>query len=76
MAKSYKDNFANVVETLSRQTRDRRHWISDNWTDTDAGKGQEIKMLEYACGPGHISMVRPPRWSNGIANSCSHWPRS
>ena len=58
MAKSYKDHVGNAMEMLSRETKDRRHWISDKWTDTDAGKGQEIKMLEYACGPGYISIVR------------------
>lgn len=57
MASTYKDDFANVVEALSNLTRERRLWISDKWTDTEAGKGQEIKMLEYACGPGHISIV-------------------
>lgn len=63
MAKSYRDHAAKAVETLSKETRDRRHWISDKWTDTDAGRGQEIKMLEYACGPGYISIVRLIYWS-------------
>ncbi|RJE17786.1 Methyltransferase domain protein [Aspergillus sclerotialis] len=60
MASTYKDNFANVVESLSNLTRDRRLWMSDKWTDTEAGKGQEIKMLEYACGPGHVSIALAP----------------
>jgi predicted transcriptional regulator len=57
MATAYKDRFANIMKTLSEQTLKHRSWISDRWTDTEAGKGQEIKMLEYACGPGVISMV-------------------
>lgn len=59
MADSYKDGFAKAIEAVSNLTRDRRLWISDKWTDTEAGKGQEVKMLEYACGPGHVSIVFP-----------------
>lgn len=57
MATAYKDRFANVMKTLSEETFKHRSWISDRWTDTEAGKGKEIRLLEYACGPGVISMV-------------------
>lgn len=42
---------------LAKQTLAHRGWISDRWTDTKAGQSQKIKMLEYACGPGVVSMV-------------------
>lgn len=57
MAGSYMDGFAQSIEVLSRQVYNRRLWFSDNWTDTETGKGKEIKMLEYACGPGAVSAV-------------------
>lgn len=57
-AAAYKTEFAEVTKRLAKETGDRRHWISSKWTDTDAGKGQEIKLLEYACGPGTVSLVR------------------
>ena len=63
MATTYKDKFAQSLKMLSEQTAKHRSWISDRWTDSEAGKGQEIKMLEYACGPGVISMVSFSPWS-------------
>ena len=42
---------------LSRETLQHRNWISERWIDTEAGQNQDIKMLEYACGVGVISMV-------------------
>lgn len=57
MAGSYLDGFAQSIELLSREVYNRRLWFSDNWTDTKTGQGKEIKMLEYACGPGVISVV-------------------
>lgn len=57
MSSSYMDGFADSIALLCRQTLSRRHWFSDYWTDTETGKGKEIKMLEYACGPGAISAV-------------------
>ncbi|KAJ5854744.1 hypothetical protein N7534_007287 [Penicillium rubens] len=56
----YKDRFADGLRMLSAQTLQRRHWINDRWTDTEAGRGQQIKLLEYACGPGVISMTLAP----------------
>ena len=60
LAGSYMDGFTNSIELLCRQVYNRRLWFSDNWTDTEAGKGKEIKMLEYACGPGAVSGVCMP----------------
>lgn len=56
----YKDRFADALRMLSAQTLQHRHWINDRWTDTEAGRGQQIKLLEYACGPGVISMALAP----------------
>jgi hypothetical protein len=56
MATTYKEKFGESMRMLSEQTLANRLWISDQWTDTVA-QDQEIRMLEYACGPGHISMV-------------------
>jgi hypothetical protein len=56
LAASYKGQFADAQRMLSAETVQHRNWISNRWTDTEAGKDQEIKMLEYACGPGVISM--------------------
>lgn len=58
MASTYKDEFAESMKLLSDKTLEHRLWISGTWTDTAINPDQEIKMLEYACGPGHISMVR------------------
>lgn len=57
MSKSYKTDFSDFMTKLYRTVQDRRPWVSDTWTDTDAGKGKEIKILEYACGPGTVSLV-------------------
>lgn len=57
MATEYKDRFADSIKTLSEQTLKHRLWLSDQWLDTEFGKDKDIKMLEYACGPGLISMV-------------------
>lgn len=57
MATEYKDRFADSIKTLSEQTLKHRLWLSDQWLDTESGKDKDIKMLEYACGPGLISMV-------------------
>ncbi|KAA8649764.1 hypothetical protein EYZ11_001690 [Aspergillus tanneri] len=60
MSKSYKTDFSSALETLYRTVQSRRLWISDKWTDTEAGKGKEIKVLEYACGPGTTSLALAP----------------
>jgi hypothetical protein len=57
MATEYKDTFANAMKTLSEETLNHRLWLSDRWADTETGKDNDVKMLEYACGPGVISMV-------------------
>ncbi|KAK5795929.1 hypothetical protein VI817_005214 [Penicillium citrinum] len=60
MATEYKDRFADSMKTLSEQTLKHRFWLSDQWLDTEVGKDKNIKMLEYACGPGVISMTLAP----------------
>lgn len=79
MAASYKERFALSMKFLAEQTLKHRLWISDRWTDTQAGEGQESKMLEYACGPGVISMVRCINPFDRIStdnrhNAKRHWP--
>ncbi|KAJ5174365.1 uncharacterized protein N7482_000242 [Penicillium canariense] len=60
MAATYQSKFADSMKILSNQTLKHRLWLGDRWTDTEAGRGQEIKMLEYACGPGVISTTLAP----------------
>ncbi|EEA23809.1 conserved hypothetical protein [Talaromyces marneffei ATCC 18224] len=45
---------------LKEETIGHRLWISSTWTDTAEGKGKDIRLLEYACGPGHISRTLEP----------------
>ncbi|KAL4811174.1 S-adenosyl-L-methionine-dependent methyltransferase [Aspergillus unguis] len=59
-ARTYKSDFSKAMETVTNVVRNERTWISDTWTDTEAGKGKDIKMLEYACGPGHVSLALAP----------------
>ncbi|KAJ5637813.1 hypothetical protein N7490_007692 [Penicillium lividum] len=59
LATTYEDKFADSMKMLSEQTLQHRLWISDQWTDT-VNQDQEIRMLEYACGPGNISMTLAP----------------
>ncbi|KAJ5082901.1 hypothetical protein N7532_011944 [Penicillium argentinense] len=66
MAKVYKDRFADAMKTLCDETLKHRLWLSDRWTDTEAGKDGAVKMLEYACGPGIISMTLAPFLSKVI----------
>ncbi|KAE8150433.1 S-adenosyl-L-methionine-dependent methyltransferase [Aspergillus avenaceus] len=60
MARTYKAGFEKSIEMICRQVQKRRLWASDTWIDTEAGQGKDVKMLEYACGPGHVSAVLAP----------------
>ncbi|CAG7917701.1 unnamed protein product [Penicillium olsonii] len=60
LATSYTGRFADASRMLASQTVQHRNWISERWTDTAAGKSKEIRMLEYACGPGVVSMSLAP----------------
>ncbi|KKK15696.1 hypothetical protein ARAM_007255 [Aspergillus rambellii] len=60
MSRSYRADFAEGLKILFKTVQAKRGWASDIWTDTEAGKGREIKMLEYACGPGMVSMALAP----------------
>ncbi|KAL3491569.1 S-adenosyl-L-methionine-dependent methyltransferase [Aspergillus germanicus] len=59
-SRTYKSDFAKGVETLVNVAQSQRTWVSNVWTDTEAGKGKDLRMLEYACGPGHISLALAP----------------
>ncbi|OKP11259.1 hypothetical protein PENSUB_3281 [Penicillium subrubescens] len=60
MASTYQSKFADSMKIIAEQTLKHRLWLSDRWTDTESGKGQEVKLLEYACGPGVVSMTLAP----------------
>ncbi|PLB50186.1 S-adenosyl-L-methionine-dependent methyltransferase [Aspergillus steynii IBT 23096] len=60
LSKTYKDDFSDAMAKMYRTVQERRLWASDTWTDTEAGKGKEIKVLEYACGPGTVSLALAP----------------
>ncbi|KAL2865526.1 class I SAM-dependent methyltransferase [Aspergillus lucknowensis] len=70
-ARTYQSEFSKAVETLVNVVQGKRTWISDTWTDTDAGKGMDVRMLEYACGPGHISLTLAPFVSQVIGMDIS-----
>lgn len=57
-AHDYDKGFEKTISTLKEETLSHRLWISSKWTDTAEGKGKEIRLLEYACGPGHVTRVR------------------
>ncbi|OGM50118.1 SAM-dependent methyltransferase [Aspergillus bombycis] len=60
LSKTYKTRFEKGTKLLYRLTQEKRLWCSDVWTDTEAGQGKEIKVLEYACGPGVVSTALAP----------------
>ncbi|KAL2828954.1 S-adenosyl-L-methionine-dependent methyltransferase [Aspergillus cavernicola] len=70
-ARTYKSEFAKAVEILVNVVQEQRTWVSDAWFDTKAGEGKEIRMLEYACGPGHISLALAPFVSRVIGMDIS-----
>ncbi|CAG8940146.1 unnamed protein product [Penicillium salamii] len=67
LAATYKGRFADASRMLASQTVQHRNWISERWTDTEAGKNKEVKMLEYACGPGVVSMANQARKLQSLA---------
>lgn len=56
-AQNYDKGFEKGISMMKEETLSHRLWISSKWTDTAEGKGKEIRLLEYACGPGHITRV-------------------
>ncbi|KAL4791191.1 S-adenosyl-L-methionine-dependent methyltransferase [Aspergillus venezuelensis] len=70
-SRTYKAEFPKVVENLINAFQDNRTWFSDAWTDTAAGKNKEIKLLEYACGPGYVSLTLAPFVSRVIGMDIS-----
>ncbi|KAF7591371.1 hypothetical protein BBP40_001597 [Aspergillus hancockii] len=60
MSKAYKTQFKKGVQLIYRTVQENRLWASDTWNDTEAGQGKDIKMLEYACGPGVVSTALAP----------------
>ncbi|KAJ5733862.1 hypothetical protein N7493_002648 [Penicillium malachiteum] len=66
MATTYKAQFACSLQMVSELTLENREWISDQWTDI-INPNQEVRMLEYACGPGIISMSMIKEFNNNAA---------
>ncbi|EED17468.1 conserved hypothetical protein [Talaromyces stipitatus ATCC 10500] len=60
IAHNYDTGFEKAISMICEETKSHRLWISSKWTDTAEGKEKEIKLLEYACGPGHISRTLEP----------------
>ncbi|KAF5860185.1 hypothetical protein ETB97_001890 [Aspergillus alliaceus] len=60
MSKTYKAQFEKGMKMIHRVVQEKRLWASDTWTDTETGQGKEIKVLEYACGPGIVSTTLAP----------------
>ncbi|PYH91530.1 SAM-dependent methyltransferase [Aspergillus ellipticus CBS 707.79] len=60
LSQSYKNDFKPVLDEICAQVASHRSWIGDTWTDTEAGKGKQIRMLEYACGIGAVSATLAP----------------
>lgn len=56
-AHDYDKGFEKAISMMKEETLSHRLWISPKWTDTAEGKGKEIRLLEYACGPGYITRV-------------------
>lgn len=54
---NYETDFQEAIRMLGEETERRRLWISSKWTDTPEGAGKEVKLLDYACGPGYMSRV-------------------
>ncbi|KAL4875818.1 S-adenosyl-L-methionine-dependent methyltransferase [Aspergillus karnatakaensis] len=70
-SRTYRSEFPKVVETLISVVQGQRTWVSDVWSDTEAGKGKDIRLLEYACGPGHISLALAPYVSRVVGMDIS-----
>ncbi|RAO68882.1 uncharacterized protein BHQ10_004894 [Talaromyces amestolkiae] len=59
-ARDYDTGFEKGISMMREETLRHRLWISSRWTDTAEGKGKEIRLLEYACGPGHVTRTLEP----------------
>ncbi|KAL2853772.1 S-adenosyl-L-methionine-dependent methyltransferase [Aspergillus pseudoustus] len=70
-SRTYKTDFRKGIETLVKVAQTQRTWVSEVWADTEAGKGKTLKMLEYACGPGHISIALAPFVNRGVGMDIS-----
>jgi hypothetical protein len=56
-AHKYETDFQEAIQMLCEETESHRLWISSKWSDTPEGNGKDVKLLDYACGPGYISRV-------------------
>lgn len=59
-AHNYDTGVEKGIIMMKEETLSNRLWISSKWTDTAEGQGKEIRLLEYACGPGHITRTLEP----------------
>ncbi|KAI9709963.1 MAG: hypothetical protein M1820_003041 [Bogoriella megaspora] len=47
-----------IVEQVTNEIRARLNWLGVEWADPL--KGNEVKLLDYACGPGTVSRALGP----------------
>jgi len=57
---SYDDKpwFAKVNQLVTDTLRDRLSWIDIPFANTSSNPSPEVRLLDYACGPGIMSRVR------------------
>ena len=48
-----------VMRVIARGVEENREWIGVDWVQKDASgrSDRELRMLDYACGPGNIASV-------------------
>ncbi|CRG87794.1 hypothetical protein PISL3812_04815 [Talaromyces islandicus] len=67
----YEIDFEEHIRMLCEETERRRLWISSKWSDTPEGNGQEVKLLDYACGPGYMSRLLAPYVTKAVGIDAS-----
>jgi hypothetical protein len=63
ISNSYDDKpwFAKVNELVTNDLRDRLDWVGIPFANTGSSSNvRDVRQLDYACGTGQLSRVRPP----------------
>ncbi|MCJ1391888.1 hypothetical protein MMC18_004755 [Xylographa bjoerkii] len=62
LAKSYDEKpwAKDIVRDIANGVEKNRDWIGVDWVNKDVSghSGREVRMLDYACGPGNVASVR------------------